>query len=105
MANIGDWVTPKWNGHEYYGQTGEIVGFDSAGGARIDFNGDGAFDSTIHQSHNVLDSSGYTLHRVESVTEDIALGSIAIFDICISVVIATVYVLILSYFIKKIKKR
>tara|TARA_Y100001978_G_C23690103_1_gene434251 strand:+ start:1850 stop:2164 length:315 start_codon:yes stop_codon:yes gene_type:complete len=100
---IGDYITPTWTGHAYYGQTGKILTISNTGGASIDWNGDGIADSpgVNLSATNTQSANDFNFQRGEAIVRDAE----DIFDVAVPVVISVVGLFILLGFIKQIKKK
>lgn len=110
MANIGDWVSPQWTGHAYYGQTGQIIGdATNPSGVEywlIDVNGDGSHDYTVNKGANKFTqpSSIHQGYLSDSVT-GLADKGAQVLDLIVPVTLSVLALGIFICFVKKLRKR
>ena len=108
-AEIGNWVSPKWAGHQHYGQTGQIIDeFQNQNGVgvwRIDVNGDGESDYTVNQGENKL-LHGSQVHQgfLASNFDDVLDNAAYIHNIVVPVIVAVVSMKIYLWVAKHVKR-
>lgn len=107
---VGSWVKPQWSGHQYYGQSGQIIAeATNQSGVEywlIDINGDGVRDYTVNKGPNkFLDASNTHQGALNANIESIAQRGIDIFDLVVPCILAVVSLTIFICFIKKLRKR
>ncbi len=106
-ANLqdGDWVQPAWNGHAFYGQTGQVIGTSNSGDNwLIDVDGDGATDYFLSKtgSHNA--PSNLHAGKLAEDTEFIVNKAGATFDVIFPIVVAVVALSVLLTFVKRLRQ-
>lgn len=103
---VGDWVSPSWSGHPYYGQTGQILEIGPNGSFRIDSDGDGTpnFYLAANEASNV--SGSYThLGMISDHSDDLVDNAIPVFNTVVTVVLAVLAIGVFTNIVKRIKAR
>ena len=105
---MGDWVQPTWTGHQFYGQTGQVVNenINQAGlpFVHVDTDGDGAGDYWVG-ADKVEAGSNLIAGALSDGFENLVTSASTVYDSVIPVTIAILSLVILVSFIKKIKQR
>ena len=107
-AVTGDWVQPSWSGHQYHGQTGQVINenINQAGlpFVHVDVDGDGSGDYWVGADKVDVGSNTHQGAMSDAFT-GLSIYASNLADVAIPIIIAILGASILALFIKKIKQR
>ena len=107
---VGSWVQPQWSGHQYYGQSGQIIAdATNSNGVEywlIDVDGDGVRDYTVNKGANKFyDASNTHQGALTSNVSELVTQGTKVFDLIVPCVLAVISLGIFICYIKKLRKR
>jgi hypothetical protein len=109
-TEVGSWIQPTWDGHQYYGQSGQIINlFTNQSGVQywhVDADGDGLKDYTLLANPNKAQPASNT-HQgaLNANVVNLADHGTDVFDLVVPVIIAVTATGLFLCFIKKLRKR